>query len=100
MGASSENVQSLLLDEILDISSVTELKARFLNILENKTSVSVDARNVGRVDTAVLQVMAAFVQDAKTQEQSVQWQEPSVAFSQSADLLGLRDVLGLDGHSA
>lgn len=93
MNTSAENVQTLVLEEILDISSAEELKASFLMALENKMPVRVDARNVDRVDTTALQLMGAFVQDAKAQAQSVQWQQASEALQQSATLLGLQDLL-------
>lgn len=100
MDASSESMQNILLAEILDISSAAELKAGFLLCLENNIPVCVDAKNVERADTAALQVIAAFIQDAKNQGQSVHWHEPSDVLIQSAGLLGLRDFLGLGGQSA
>jgi ABC-type transporter Mla MlaB component len=62
-------------------------------VLESGQPVLLDASRVERVDTAALQVLSAFFQDAKSQQQSAEWQEPSEALLSSAQLLGLSSLL-------
>ncbi len=82
-------------DEVLDISSVAEFHARCLGALKKKQNIMLNASQVDRADTAALQVLSAFIQDANTGKQIVQWEAPSEPLCQSAALLGLSDMLCL-----
>ncbi len=94
---SINNVDSLCIDcgEVMDISVVTKFRALLLEALDSRQSIVLDASQVERADTAALQVLSAFVQDAGTQHQDVQWKDPTQALHQSAALLGLSDILHL-----
>ncbi len=81
--------------EVLDISGVAEFHARCLEALGTKQSLRLNASQVDRADTAALQVLGAFIQDANTRQQVVQWEAPSEALCQSAALLGLSEILCL-----
>ncbi|MCF6339032.1 MAG: STAS domain-containing protein [Gammaproteobacteria bacterium] len=82
-------------DEVLDISSVAEFHARCLEALGTKQNLMLNASQVDRADTAALQVLGAFIQDANTRKQIVQWEAPSESLCQSAALLGLSEMLCL-----
>lgn len=80
---------------VLDISGVAEFYASCLEALETKQGLILSASQVERVDTAALQVLGAFIQDANTRQQVVQWESPSDPLCQSATLLGLSEILCL-----
>jgi ABC-type transporter Mla MlaB component len=53
---------------------------------------------VERADTAALQLLGAFFQDANAQKKTVEWKDPSEALCRSAALLGLSEMLHLQAH--
>lgn len=81
--------------DVLDIASVAGFREQCLSALVSKQHVQLKADEVERADTAALQVLAAFFQDARAQEQKIQWQAPSQALQDSAALLGLTELLHL-----
>jgi len=81
--------------EVLDIAGVAEFYACCLEALETQQNIMLNASQVERVDTATLQVLGAFIQDANTRQQSVNWETPSEPLCQSAALLGLSEILCL-----
>ena len=85
--------------ESLDISGVTEMKAQLVQALEVQQVVVLDAHEVERADTAALQLLCAFFQDANAQTQAVEWKDPSEALCRSAALLDLSKVLNLETNS-
>lgn len=85
--------------EVLDIATTAELRTHLLAVLESGQPAVLDASQVERIDTAALQVLCAFVQDANSLEQTVQWKDPSEVLSRSAELLGLSALLNLSSSS-
>lgn len=81
--------------DVLDIASIAAFRDQCITALETKQDVVLKANDLERADTAALQVLAAFFQDANAQEQAVQWQAPSEALRESAALLGLTELLHL-----
>ncbi|MDT8385397.1 MAG: STAS domain-containing protein [Gammaproteobacteria bacterium] len=82
--------------EVLDITSVADFRLQLLEALTTKQPVELDASGVERADTAALQLLSAFMQDAHSQQQTVHWKDPSPALRQSAALLGLSPFLQLE----
>ena len=82
-------------DACLDISGVWDLHGRLRNMLETQQSVVLDAAQVERIDTAVLQTLCAFFQDAQASGMVVQWQQPSLAVQTAARLLNVSACLAL-----
>lgn len=82
-------------EESLDITTAAELHALLMQVLASKQPVVLEGAAVTRVDTAALQVLSAFFQDARAQGISVQWKEPSEALRRSAALLDLTGLLEL-----
>ncbi len=83
----------------IDISSAQTLYDHLKNALSNNHDVEIDASEVTRVDTAILQVFTAFFQELKSREQRVTWTGVSDAFYTSAKLLGLVNELNLPEKS-
>lgn len=96
----AETVSHIVCDEMLDIAVAGELRAHLLEALEAKQPVTLDGGTVERADTAALQVLAAFFQDARSQDIDVQWSSVSAALSRAAELLGIADILALKMKAA
>jgi anti-anti-sigma regulatory factor len=83
------------LADSLDIAQVQTLHATLREALARAQPVALDAAAVQRVDTAALQVLAAFVRTAQARGVAVSWRTVPESLTRAAGLLGLRDVLGL-----
>ena len=81
-------------EESFDITLVRDLYAQLQQARRAKQPVIIDAERVERVDTAVLQLLCAFVQDAKASGVTLQWRHPSAPVRQAARLLDLCAHLG------
>ena len=93
------DVNSLLtvaLEGTLSIATAGEFYRRLQPLLEQSESIQMDASDVISVDTATLQLLVAFVQDARARGLGVQWARPSQSFCQTAALLDLERYLGLE----
>jgi ABC-type transporter Mla MlaB component len=78
------------------VKDAADFKIALLSHLDAPECVSLDAANVERIDTAVLQLLCAFVRDRATRGLKVRWRATSTALQEAADLLDLRTHLGLD----
>ena len=85
----------IVCESTVDISDSQELKNRFLSVLAEKTRVEIDAREVTRIDTSALQLFYSFTQALKQSSIEFSWLGASEVFTNSAELLGIRDALGL-----
>ena len=79
----------------IDISAAQALYDHLINAISNDHDVEINAGDVTRVDTAVLQVFTAFMLESKSRDQNVIWNSVSDVFYASAELLGLVGELGL-----
>jgi len=98
MNAQSDNIRRVKLGGALDIAGSGALKASLLDILHaatDLTDIILEADAVERADTAGLQLLSAFVQDARAKEIDVIWDRPSEALCCSAKTIGLNNLLGL-----
>jgi ABC-type transporter Mla MlaB component len=77
------------------VKDAADFKIVLLSHLDTPACVSLDAANVERIDTAVLQLLCAFVRDRQARGLKVQWQGASTALQEAADLLDLRTHLDL-----
>lgn len=82
-------------EESIDISVVGELHLYLQKALEEKQAVVIEAGQVERADTAVLQTLYAFIKEAKSQGVTVKWRNVSNTVRDAAGLLGLSEALGL-----
>ena len=90
-----QHVTVIHCDACLDIAGVGELYAKLREALEARRSIVLEAAQVERIDTAALQTLCAFFQEAQTRDVVVQWQQPSVAVQTAARRLNLSLCLAL-----
>ncbi|MGH8299361.1 MAG: STAS domain-containing protein [Steroidobacteraceae bacterium] len=77
------------------VAEADSLKAALASRLAGPEPVTVDVSALQRVDTAGLQLLAAFVRDRRTAGRTVQWRGRASALEAAAGLLGLKDMLEL-----
>lgn len=77
-------------------SHAEELKGELCALLEHKETVTLDAGAVERVDTAALQLLAAFVRDRHLAGRAVEWCAASSALVSAVQLLGMDAMLSLN----
>jgi len=77
------------------IRTINSLQAQLAERLDESGTVQIDGSAVDRVDTAGLQLLAAFVRDLQAEARSVEWIGCSTALRRSANALGLGAALGL-----
>jgi len=83
------------LPAVLDIASVDELKARLDALLGPGEPVELEAGQVGRVDASGLQLLAAWLRQARAAERCVRWGEVSAELRAAAELMDLTEYLTL-----
>ena len=77
------------------IREVAAIYTQLQQLLDKDVNVELDFQDVDIVDTAALQLLVAFTQEANKRGASISWQHPSAALFRSSELLGLRQKLGL-----
>jgi anti-anti-sigma regulatory factor len=80
------------------IRNVTAFQAELAERLDESGAVQIDGSGVERIDTATLQLLAAFVRDMRTDGRTVEWVECSAALRRAANSLGLESALSLSGQ--
>jgi len=90
----------LALDVTLNIQNVTDLHERLLVLLEQKDKIEIDASAVVSIDTATLQLLIVLKQTAIKLQKEVVFDFPSDRFVESAELLGLAEMLEVDQAAA
>ena len=86
-------MQSIVLPDSLDISYAAELHALLRDGLEAGEGVELQAAGVSRLDTAGVQLVAAFLHEARARSLPVQLVEPSDVLVSAAERLGLADLI-------
>ena len=77
------------------IRTVNDFQAELAERLDESGNVQIDGTAVDRVDTAGLQLLAAFARELQRESRSVEWVGCSVGLRRAANALGLGVVLGL-----
>lgn len=72
------------------------LKRALCAIAAHPEPVTVDAAAVQRIDTAAVQLLAAFVRDRRLAGRDVHWRAPSAALAGAVHLLGMDSMLQLE----
>lgn len=85
----------IALNESLDISQVNELAETLASALSEGNPVVLSGEQVTRVDASSIQLLFAFVQQAKLKGISVAWEGSNDVFSAAARMLGLEADLGV-----
>lgn len=79
------------------LADAETLKMRLTALLKSVRPVTVDVRGVRRIDTASMQLLAAFARDRRLSELPVRMSGDSAVFDEAARLLGLRELLRPSG---
>ena len=87
----------LVLQDCCTVAHAEGLKAALCALAAHPEPVILDAAAVQRVDTAALQLLAAFIRDRRLAGRAVRWQAPSAALAGAARLLGMGPMLQLEG---
>jgi ABC-type transporter Mla MlaB component len=77
------------------ISEIAPLRAGLTSLLEHPSAVTLDIEAVQRIDTAAMQMVAAFVRERESQGRQIQWRGSASVFGSAARLLGLAPMLHL-----
>ena len=77
------------------VADASSLKSGLAKLLGESESVTLDISAVQRIDTAGLQVIAAFIRERESQGRQVQWRGHAPVISAAAGLLGLGALLKL-----
>ncbi|HEY7887487.1 MAG TPA: STAS domain-containing protein [Steroidobacteraceae bacterium] len=86
---------SLTLTPECTVAEAEALKSELACRLDEPGPVTLDVSALQRIDTAGLQLLAAFVRDRRTAGRAVQWHGRAAALDAAADRLGLQDMLEL-----
>ncbi len=92
---SAEQQDTLELSSNLGIGDAAELGERMSRLLDSSETITVQAAELGSVDTAIMQLLAAFWFEAPRRNRRVVWGEVSDSLRDAARLLGLAEVLEL-----
>ena len=82
------------------IKNTAEIKDQLAAAHSASSEVVVDAGKVESIDTAALQLLVAFANSMRKESRTLEWRQTSTVFCEMADLLGLRESLGIVGASA
>jgi anti-anti-sigma regulatory factor len=77
------------------VAASTALKSGLLEVLREPTPITLDIASVQRIDTAGVQLIAAFVRERESLGLQVEWRGTAPAFTSAARLLGVAAVLRL-----
>jgi len=91
------DIVSIDFGETLDISFAAKLHSQLKDNVEIKGAVKFLTSDLIRIDTSCLQVLVSFINHAKENEISVEWEQQSDVVIEAARLTGLTKSLGLNG---
>lgn len=83
---------------ISKVQSLQEILVKFTDD-RNKDHLIIHAAEVERVDTAGIQLLYAFVQEARRRGITLEWDNPSQKLAAAAELLGMVSALEIEGAS-
>jgi ABC-type transporter Mla MlaB component len=91
----AKTASSIALAAICGLAQVESLKAQLKQTLSRATPVTLDASAVTRIDTAALQLLAAFVRARQAKGRTVVWQGVPACIEAAAQCLGLTAALAV-----
>ncbi len=89
-------MSTVALGDDLGIENSTELKTRLAPLVEQAGDLTLDASQVGRIHTAAMQVLCAFVDARRQAGHATGFDGCTPTFRDAARLLGLTQALGLE----
>ena len=90
-------IEPLMLSDFT-VQAIPKLQEELTHQLSCMGTVRVDCSGVARPNTALLQLLAAFMRDLRAQSRSIEWSGESAALDRAARVLGLTASLGLPAH--
>lgn len=90
---------ALALDADLRIAAAPALRDTLLAALASGGPVGIDGCAVAQVDTAALQLLAAFSRDARAAGRTVTWTGVSDPLQRGVAVLGLNSLIELPAHA-
>lgn len=97
-GSAGPNLLELTPECIL--SGAEALKMRLTALLRSVKPITVDVRGVQRIDTASMQLLAAFARDRRASGLGLRVAGESAVFEEAARLLGLAGILSARAGAA
>lgn len=88
--------EHIVLEPVLVIDNVKILYEKFNFVIQKKSNVIIDASAIKMIDTAMLQLLIAFVRKLQSQGVKILWSKPSDELLSRAKLLNLKEHLGID----
>ena len=85
----------IALNSVLDVRQVRRMHESLIPLVADSAPLCLDGSQVTRVDTAALQLLAAFCRRVRAQTRSIRWESPSEEIVRAAALLDLENELGL-----
>ncbi len=82
------------------VKDAAGLQTQLLQLLEEPAAVVIDAASVERVDTAIMQLLCAFVRDRAERNLGVDWGVVPQVLRDAARLLGVAPLLALPAEAA
>jgi anti-anti-sigma regulatory factor len=86
---------TVVLSSNAGLRDASTLKDSLVALLDQSTAVTIDARAVERIDTATLQLVAAFVRDRTVMKRDCVWMGAPETLIDAVRVLGLGPVLQL-----
>src|SRR5262245_265571 len=77
------------------VKDAADLKMTLCAFASEPRCVTLDLGNVERIDTAVMQLLCAFMRERRGHGRAVAWQGDSAAVREAARLLGVEPILDL-----
>ncbi|MEY4762187.1 MAG: hypothetical protein RLZZ200_2043 [Pseudomonadota bacterium] len=93
-------MSSLQLASVCTLREAAELKGQLMAQLGQPGDVEIDAAQVGKVDTAGLQLLLAFVSQLDIEGRNLAWKQPNPELYRAAGQLGLVEALKLPAVEA
>ena len=94
-GANNTQVHEFLFDEVLDITMARQYYEQLNQYLNDNKKMVLNAEKIERIDGAGLQLIVAFIKEAKKLNLQISWTGVSKAFKKNAEILGVCDKLAL-----
>jgi len=91
----NKQVHEVIFDEVLDITMAHQYHGQLHQYLKDNKEIVLNAEKIERIDGAGLQLIVAFIMEAKKLNLQTSWTGVSEAFKKNADILGVSDQLAL-----
>lgn len=99
--SAGQEVGAVRLPAQCTLADAETLKLRLMRLVKNVKPVTLDTRPVRRIDTASMQLLAAFARDRRSSGLKLRTLTESGAFQEAVELLGFAQLLECpDGASA